>query len=157
MTEPRVAPWLTALEHRHLASLTASEAARALRAFSSCYVERRGRLAEGGALGTAGKRAAFALFYGPLHFVLITNILRAIGGDVGEVARVLDLGCGTGVAGAAWSITAGGAPVTGIDRHPWALAEAAWTWRQLGVPGRAMRRDLADTRLDARRKAPAAA
>ncbi len=61
--------WLEALERRHLADFTMSEVARALRALSSCYVERRGKLADGGALSSAGKRAAFALFYGPQHFL----------------------------------------------------------------------------------------
>src|SRR4051794_34952504 len=64
----RVSTWLDALDQRHLADLTSSEVARALRALSSCYVERRARLATGGALDSAGKRAAFALFYAPLHF-----------------------------------------------------------------------------------------
>ena len=47
--------WLEALERRHLADLTMSEVARALRALSSCYVERRSKLAEGGALSSAGQ------------------------------------------------------------------------------------------------------
>ena len=72
----RVEVWLEALERRHLAELTFSEAARALRALSSCYVERRPRLASGGALDTRGKRAAFALFYGPVHFVAIDTTQR---------------------------------------------------------------------------------
>ena len=54
--------WLAALDERHLANLTPSEVTRALRALSSCYVERREKLAHGGALDGAGKRAAFALF-----------------------------------------------------------------------------------------------
>ncbi|MBA3888795.1 MAG: hypothetical protein H0X67_24180, partial [Acidobacteria bacterium] len=58
--------WLEALEGRHLSDLTPAEVARALRALSSCYVERRSKLARGGALDSAGKRAAFALFYAPL-------------------------------------------------------------------------------------------
>ena len=68
--------WLTALEARHLASLTRSELTRALRALSSCYVERRNRLTSGSALDGAGKRAAFALFYAPLHFLTLSRIVR---------------------------------------------------------------------------------
>jgi hypothetical protein len=49
------------LEARHLADLEFREVSKALRALSSTYVERRDRLAAGAALGTAGKRAAFAL------------------------------------------------------------------------------------------------
>src|SRR4030095_473040 len=54
MTDERVTRWLRALEERHLSNLTAAEVARALRALSSCYVERRAKLATGGALETAG-------------------------------------------------------------------------------------------------------
>ena len=55
-----------------------SEVARALRALSSCYVERRDKLAEGGALSSKGKRAAFALFYGPQHLLITREILKAL-------------------------------------------------------------------------------
>src|SRR3954462_6990053 len=110
MDDPRVRRWLGALEARHLASLTPSEAARALRALSSCYVERRARLATGGALDSAGKRAAFALFYAPLHFLVTQAIVEALPASRGEqgdeVREVLDVGCGTGTAGAAWALAA---------------------------------------------------
>src|SRR3954464_12502113 len=99
MDDSRVRRWLGALEARHLASLTPSEAARALRALSSCYVERRARLAAGGALDSAGKRAAFALFYAPLHFLVTREVVRAVDAAPGIVA-LTDLGCGTGAAGA---------------------------------------------------------
>jgi hypothetical protein len=33
-------------------------------------------------------------------------------------------------------------PVTGIDRHPWAVSEAKWTYRALGVDGRARQGDI---------------
>ena len=144
-----VGAWLTALEQRHLADLTRSEVARALRALSSCYVERRGKLAEGGALESAGKRAAFALFYGPLHFRLIQEILRSVPVESEGIADIVDLGCGTGVAGAAWALEARVPRLTGLEKHPWALAESLWTWRQLGVPGRVLRRDITRVRLDA--------
>ena len=98
MDEAHVARWLQALEDRHLANLTASETARALRALSSCYVERRGKLASGGALDSAGKRAAFALFYAPLHFLVTREIVRALPGAQ-AVTALTDLGCGTGAAG----------------------------------------------------------
>ena len=38
----------------------------------------------------------------------------------------------------------------GIDRHPWAVAEANWTYRQLGIRGKAVQRDAAQARIDAR-------
>ena len=141
--------WLSALERRHLADLTLSEAARALRALSSCYVERRGKLASGGALDSAGKRAAFALFYAPLHFLVTREVVRAIpAAGSATPAEIVDLGCGTGAAGAAWALESGAARVTGVDRHPWAVAEAARTYRELGLSGsRAIQGDAARAKL----------
>ncbi len=140
--EERIQHWLSDLERRHLADLTLSEAARALRALSSCYVERRSKLAEGGALATAGKRAAFALFYGPHHFLVTTSIVRALAPASLDVSTILDLGCGSGAAGIAWSLEAKAAHVRGLDRHPWAIDEANAAYRLFGVNGRAQRRDI---------------
>lgn len=131
---PGVDAWLTALEARHLANLTQSEVTRALRALSSCYVERREKLASGGALDGAGKRAAFALFYGPQHFVITQAIVRRLGVTA---RRVIDLGCGTGSAGAAAAMEGGAASIDGFDLSAWAVAEANWTYRVLGLRGRA--------------------
>jgi SAM-dependent methyltransferase len=133
--------WLAALEDRYLANLTATEVARALRALSSCYVERRTKLPSGAALDSAGKRAAFALFYGPFHFLIVREIVRALGPEVGPLREIADLGCGTGAAGAAWALESG-ARVIGIDRHPWAVDEANRTYRDLTVNGRARQGDM---------------
>src|SRR5437773_1650016 len=95
--------WVTALEAKHLADLTFPEVSRALRALSSTYVERREKLAGGAALSGAGKRAAFALFYGPLHHLLLAHIVKTLPDATQNVAAVLDLGCGTGASGAAWA------------------------------------------------------
>lgn len=134
--------WLSALEARHLADLRVPEVTRALRALSSAYVERRHSLARGAALDTAGKRAAFALFYAPLHFLITAKIVEALG--PGAPDTIVDLGCGTGAAGAAWATIASGHPrVAGIDRHPWAVEEARWTYRQLRVDGQAHQGDVA--------------
>jgi len=140
MSEERTAKWLAALDERHLADLTPSETARALRALSSCYVERRAKV--GSALDTAGKRAAFALFYAPLHYLVVREIVRAIPGATAGVKQVLDLGCCTGAAGAAWGVECGHPRMSGVDRHPWAVAEANWTYRQLGLQGRAVQGDV---------------
>src|SRR5213593_4439136 len=88
--------WLLRLERQYLADLTFSEVSRALRALSSAYVERRGRLFEGTALAGVGKRAAFALFYGPLHYLLIREIVRALPGATDAPPILMDLGCGIG-------------------------------------------------------------
>ncbi len=145
----RVASWLAALDARHLDTLRPAEVARALRALSSCYVERRDRLVEGRALATAGKRAAFALFYAPIHFLIVQHIVGALAEEWTAVREIHDLGCGTGAAGAAWALAAG-ARVSGTDRHPWAVAEANWTYRQLGISGRASQRDIVGLPLTTR-------
>jgi SAM-dependent methyltransferase len=151
VTTERVAAWLEALDQRHLADLTPSEVARALRALSSTYVERRDRLQRGGALDSAGKRAAFALFYAPQHFFIAQAILGALPAPSRAPREVLDVGCGTGSAGAAWALHAGSATIRGIDRHPWAVAEATWTYRQLGLSGGASQRDAGTAPLRASR------
>jgi hypothetical protein len=133
--DSRLTAWLAALDARHLSDLTPSEVARALRALSSCYVERRAKLAKGGALDTAGKRAAFALFYGPLHFLVVREIMRAL--PAPALDHIFDLGCGTGAAGAAWAVTSGAARITGTDRNAWAVAEANRTYEMFGLRGRA--------------------
>jgi hypothetical protein len=136
--------WLQALEARHLADLTFSEVSRALRALSSAYVERRARLSSGAALSGAGKRAAFALFYGPLHYLLVQHIVTALGAARDRTSTLVDLGCGTGAAGAACAASlAVPPPLVGVDRHPWVLAEAAWTYALFGLKARTLQGDIA--------------
>src|SRR5207245_3664873 len=105
--------WCQALEQRHLRNLKFSEVRRGVQALSSLYVSRRRRLDRNSALDGAGKRAAFAMFFGPLHFLLVRRIVRALDARVPPRTAVLDLGCGTGVAGAAWVLELGPAPTSG--------------------------------------------
>ena len=145
-------PFLAAARERYLADLTQPELTRALRALSSIYVERRSKLASGDAMGPAGKRAAFALFYGPLHFVTVQEVARALSAASNTSTQTIDLGCGTGAAGAAWALETGGR-IEGYDVNAWAVAEAAWTYRTLGLRGTARRVPidrvkLHDTRSD---------
>ena len=150
--------WLAALERRHLASLTFPEVRRALRALSSLYVERRGRLGTGAAFDGAGKRAAFALFYGPLHFIAVREVVTALGAHRPPPSRIVDLGCGTGAAGIAWAAAAGGVPsVDGVDRSAWAVAEARLTLADLRLAGTMARGRLEGARLPGRRGAVVAA
>jgi hypothetical protein len=135
--------WLADLERRHLSDLTPTEVARALRALSSCYVERRNRLAAGDALGSKGKRAAFALFYGPLHFVVVREVARALSESSVGLREIVDLGCGTGAAGLAWAHVSGAAKIRGFDRSQWAIDEANAAYRLWRIDGRATRRDIA--------------
>jgi SAM-dependent methyltransferase len=140
---PAFSAWLSALEARHLANLRVPELTRALRALSSAYVERRHKLSAGTTLDTAGKRAAFALFYAPLHFLTTQLVISALRAHAPPPTSVLDIGCGTGAAGAAWATAAGAeTKVLGIDRHPWAVSEARWSYRQLGLVGHARQNEV---------------
>ena len=148
--------WLTALEARHFSDLTFQEVSRSLRALSATYVERRERIREGAALAGAGKRAAFAVFYGPLHYLLVREIVHAIGDAARGPERaalhppptLIDLGCGTGAAGAAWAEACVPTPrVIGVDIHPWTLTEAAHTYREFGLRAKTIRADAATVAL----------
>jgi Methyltransferase domain len=121
---------------------------RALRALSSAYVERRSTIAGGAALEGRGKRAAFALFYGPLHFLLVQHIVRSLADAVSGAEAIVDLGCGTGVAGAAWA-TACAAPrrIVAIDRNAWALGEARQTYHAFDLPARTRQENVVTSRL----------
>jgi hypothetical protein len=135
--------WLAALQTRYLADLRTREVTRALRALSSLYVERRADSGVHRALDSAGKRAAFGLFYGPLHFLTTYLVVRALNAAAPPPRLVIDLGCGTGAAGAAFALAAGRTPrIVGLDRHAWAAAEATWTYRRFGLSGHARRGDL---------------
>lgn len=140
--------FLKELEERQLANLRFSEVTRALRALSSTYVERReSALADHKALDGAGKRAAFALYYGPIHFLLIQHIVRELGVTFAP-GVVVDLGCGTGVAGAAVATSA--TPplrVFGVDMHPWTLDEARFTYKAFGLHSDVRRAHAAKTRF----------
>jgi len=139
-----LASWHTKAEARYLADLRPVEVTRALRALSSAYVERRHAVASG--LDGSGKRAAFALYYAPLHFTAASRVVHAMGAAAPAPRTIVDLGCGTGAAGAAWAHAAGGvSSVVGIDRNQWAAAEARWTYHALGLRGDARAGDA--TRL----------
>jgi methyltransferase family protein len=128
--------WFGALERRQLSQLTFAEVRRALMALSSLYVERREQLGSGAALEGKGKRAAFALFYGPIHFLTTQGIIRGLGLCSTPPQRILDLGCGTGVAGAAWAMECRRRPeLIGVDRSGWAVDEARWTYSMLNLRG----------------------
>src|SRR5204863_8081427 len=114
MRDDRFVHWFEGLEEHHLKNLNFSEVRRAVQALSSLYVSRRERLDRNSALDGAGKRAAFAMFFGPLHFLLVREIVRALDARLPRVTAIRDLGCGSGVAGAAWAIEMSAPPkVTG--------------------------------------------
>lgn len=143
---PPIDDWLAALETRHRANLTPAEFLKAVRALSARYVERRAGLADRSPLDSAGKRAAFAAHYAPLHFLTTREVVRASGAaSADSIDRIVDLGCGTGAASAAWALERSPtATITGLDESGWALTEAAWTWRTLGLHGTTRRGDLVE-------------
>jgi len=143
----RIETWLADLESRFLTQLTFAELRRSVQSLSEDYVRRRGRLPTGEALAGPGKRAAFAVFFGPLHYILLREVVRALGGPGASAEAITDLGCGTGVGGAAWAMETHSASVYGVDRQRWALEEAVRTWRALEIRGRTVREDLSRTRM----------
>ena len=139
----RFPQWLDALDEKYRRDLTFQEVRRGVQALSSLYVERRSRLGQGAALDGAGKRAAFASYFGPLHFLLVREIVRSLGAADRPFPLLLDLGCGTGVGGAAWASGVSPSPrVVGVDRNPWAAKEAAWTYGRFGLDGSAKALDV---------------
>ena len=144
MTNPKdpIADWYAALEERHLRQLSFQEVRRAVQALSQIYVQKRDRLSTGAALGGAGKRAAFALFYGPIHLLFLRQVIEQLEVDASSVRSVLDLGCGTGVGAAAWALATKTTPrVTGVDINPWATGEALWTYRYFGLEAQTIKAD----------------
>lgn len=140
--------WLETLEQRHLADLRFSEVTRALRALSSGYVERRETLSARSAFEGAGKRAAYGMFYGPLHFLTVRAIVQSLPDARERVAHVADWGCGTGAAGAAWATAVSPrARISGIDVHPWALSEAVATYKAFGLDADVRRGDALRSRV----------
>jgi predicted O-methyltransferase YrrM len=141
--------WMAAVIERHTASLTRPEFLKSIRALSARYVEQRSSLVERSVLDTAGKRAAFAAFYAPLHFLTMREIVQQLGVAATasrpgqQIDTIVDLGCGTGVAGAALALAFPKPPrLEGVDLHPWAVDETRWTWRTLGLSGSARRGPL---------------
>lgn len=141
------ATWVNELRARHFAELSFREVRRGLQALSTIYVQRRAAVVDR-ALDGAGKRAAFAFFYAPLHFLLVREVVRGLGAATPAPSRVTDLGCGTGVGAAAWAFECTGAPqIRGVDRNRWAIAEARWTLGTFGLRGKLHVGDLLRERL----------
>ena len=125
--------------------LTTSEFLKAVRALSARYVERRAELPHRSPIDSAGKRAAFAGFFAPLHHLTARHVAGAVGAADRPIKHIVDLGCGTGAAGSAWGMMLPMHPVlTGVDQAPWVLEEARWNWDVLGFSSTTKRQDFVD-------------
>jgi len=140
--------WLSAATERFEAELRFAEIRKGVNSLSSLYVERRSgadlaaRAHEG-----AGKRAALATYFAPLHFLAahcaLESLVESNPGALAGIRRVVDLGCGTGAAGAAAASACAARPeVWGVDRSGWALAEARRTYTAFGLRARTLRSRL---------------
>lgn len=141
---PSFVTWYAALEARHTEALTFQEVRRSLQAMQALYTQGRDRLPTGAALEGRGKRAAFALAYAPLHYLVVEAAVAQLGLTAQpEPSLLCELGCGTGVGAAAWARSlARPVRLLGVDTSAWALQEARWTWAQMQLQGTLMARRL---------------
>jgi SAM-dependent methyltransferase len=127
------ARWARGLEFRELR--------RGAQAVSDVYVHKRksGAIAQRAADGR-GKRAAFIVYYGGLHLLLVQHWMEQRPAPI--VERVLDHGCGPGVVGAAAARWCGGARLTASDRVGRHLEVASWTGRHFGLKVQTRKQNL---------------
>jgi hypothetical protein len=137
--------WISEIQDRHRRTLTFPEIRKGVVALSRIYVEERRRMGRGAVFEGEGKRAAFACFYGPLHFLLVREIVSALGAEREPPRRILDLGCGLAVAGAAWATLCQPRPqVIGFEKSSWAAEEGRWLLSRLGLRGKIHQKSLLD-------------
>jgi hypothetical protein len=132
--------WLAGAVARS-APLSFSELRRGVQALSQRYVERR---APEDALGSPAKRAAFATYYAGLHFLTAHGVARALPAETfAGVTRILDLGAGSGAAGAGVACALE-TPLAllALERSGFAVAEARHTFRAFSLRGEARRAAL---------------
>jgi len=135
--------WIAEIQERYGRTLTFPEIRKGVVALSRIYVEERRRIDRGAAFDGAGKRAAFACFYSPLHFLLVREIVLALGAEREPPRRIFDLGCGLAVAAAAWATLCERRPqVVGFEQSSWAADEARWLLARLGLRGRIHQKPL---------------
>ncbi len=118
---------------------------RGIQSVSRVYVQERNAGGLGGrATGGAARRAAFACYYAPLHFLTAWHLVQSgILAGSSAPSRIIDLGCGTAAVGSALSLWSGGvARVEGIEALGWAAREARQTFKALGLRGRVRRAQL---------------
>jgi hypothetical protein len=135
--------WIAEIQERYERTLTFPEIRKGVVALSRLYVEERRRIGRGAAFDGAGKRAAYACFYSPLHFLLVREMVSALGAEREPPRKIFDLGCGLGVAGAAWATLCEPQPqVIGFEKSSWAAGEARSLLSTLGLRGRIHQKPL---------------
>ena len=141
LTRADVASWVDAAHARWARGLEFRELRRGVQAVSDVYVHKRksGGLAER-AVDGRGKRAAFVVYYGGLHLLLVQDWMCDHAPP--EVKQIVDVGCGPGVVGAAAARWCGGVRLSASDRVGRHLEVAAWTARHFGVKARTSRASL---------------
>jgi hypothetical protein len=138
LSESDVHHWVDAAHEQWARGLEFRELRRGAQAVSDLYVHKRkaGGLSDKAANGR-GKRAAFVVYFGGLHLLLVQAWMAEV--EPPSLDTVWDFGCGPGIVGAAAARWAGGARLTATDRVGAHLEVAAWTARQLGVKARTMK------------------
>jgi hypothetical protein len=137
--------WYEALEQRHLAHLTFQEVRKAVQALSQVYVQKRLSLKKGADLNTQGKRAAFALYYTPMHVAVAHHILQSLQvPTLPSGHHLYDCGCGTGAGALAWALhnQAHKGHVHAYDLHRWVLQEAAWNFGFFNIDAHTYVKDI---------------
>lgn len=135
----RLDAWLAGARER-APGLTTRDLRKGVRALSSLYVERRHHGGAAGALEGSAKRAAFASFYAALHFLTAYHAAERLLCGAPLPARIVDLGAGTGAAGAGLACALGGGPrLLALERSGWALGEARHTFAAFGLSARLRR------------------
>jgi hypothetical protein len=143
MSHARDLSWLKGLHERYLRLVTFQELRKGVVALSRIYVESRGSLPKGRVFDGTAKRAAFACYYAPLHLLFVREVGRELFPSPPSPGRIVDLGCGLAVAGAALASLSLGSPlVVGYEKNPWAANEARLSLDALGIRGRVYRRRL---------------
>jgi len=136
--------WADELRRRHTQALTFKEIRKGVVALSRIYVQERNRIGSN-VFDGAGKRAAFACFYTPLHYLLVHGIVTRLDAHEPTPSRIVDLGCGLLPAGAAWArAAAGGSKIVGVDQSSWALGEARASLGALGLRARLLKKPIDD-------------
>jgi len=132
--------WIASAVER-AAPLTFSEIRKGVQALSRRYTLRRD---PGDALASPAKRAAFAAYFAPLHLATAYGVVRALPErGFTDTARIVDLGAGSGAAGAGAALAAPShPPILALERSGFALAEARRTYAAFGLRGETQRAQL---------------